>query len=117
MSIDYELEKAKNKKRQEVKWWLQEQEESSITVDGVDWHSGYESGMRLDAARRLAMEAGLTEVNFSDINNVYHTLTIPQATAVVLAVGADFQTKFAQKQAWMVAIANATTIAELPTIT
>ena len=114
MTIDYELENAKRAKRKEIKWWMDNVEESTLEVLGITWHAGYNSGQRLDGARRLSMEAGMTHVGFSDVDNVYHNLTIAEATQVVMAIGQDFQTKFAQQQAWKIQTDNATSIAELP---
>ena len=114
--IDYELEAARKARKKELGFWLEDVNEHTVTVNGVDFHAGYDSGMRLDAARRLAELAGLTEVTFTDRGNAPHTYTLAEASYIVLMVASDYQTKFQQKQAWSIEVKDATTIAELPVI-
>ena len=113
---DYELAYAKKDRKKELRFWLADVDEQVVTVNGVDFHAGYDSGMRLDAARRLAELAGLTEVTFTDTSNSPHTYSLADAAYIVLMVASDYQTKFQQKQAWAIEIDEATTIAELPVI-
>lgn len=116
MPYDFQLHEAKKKARKKLKWWLNGVEESQVSVLGIVFHGGYESVMRLDAARRLTIEGGGTTVDFTDVNNIPHTLSLADAKTVCLTIGSDYQAKFAQKQAWSIQIDNATTIAGLPTI-
>lgn len=78
-----------------------------VSAGGHDWNGGFDSALKLDAAKRLTESAGRTTVVFFDIDNVGHVLTIAEALAVVQAVGADFQTKLARKQARLVSIEQA----------
>ena len=116
MPVDYELEEARKAKRSELHWWLIAVDEQVVTVGGVNYHAGYDSAMRLDAAKRLSELAGLTTCTFTDVDNVAHELSLVDAEGVILSVGAHYQAAFQQKQAWAIQIANATTIAELPVI-
>ena len=72
--------------------------------NGIHWSGGYDSAMKIDAAKRMAELAGLTEVTLFDDANVEHVLNMADAALVILTVGADYQTKFAHKQALMVAV-------------
>ncbi|MCK5307927.1 MAG: hypothetical protein KAJ73_04880, partial [Zetaproteobacteria bacterium] len=74
----------------------------AITVATINYHGGYESSIKLDAAKRLAELAGNTTVDFYDTINVSHTLSIVNAEAVILAIGSDYQTKFAIKQGLLI---------------
>ena len=49
----------------------------------------------------MAETAGLTTVTLHDISNASHELTIAEAKQVALAIGLDYQTKLAAKQARM----------------
>lgn len=87
---------------------------SKASVEGVTdatttWHGGYDSAMKLDAAKRLAELAGLSTVTFYDVNNIGHELSIADATIVILTVSQKYQTDFAKKQRLMIAIEDATT--------
>lgn len=113
---DYELEAARKARKKELAFWLMDVDEQTVDVNGVVFHAGYDSGMRLDAAKRLAELAGLTECTFTDTSNVPHTYSIADAAYVVLMIASHYQTAFQQKQVWSVEIKNATTIAELPVI-
>ena len=73
-------------------------------TSGTDWSGGFDSALKMDAAKRMAQMAGLTSVELFDAANVAHNLTLAEAEAVILTVGADYQTKFAQKQALMTAV-------------
>jgi hypothetical protein len=82
-------------------------------ANGVAWSGGFDSAIKLDAARRLATEAGLTSVSFYDADNIEHVLTLEQAKVVTLTVSADYQTKLAKKQALFKQISEATTKQQL----
>lgn len=73
----------------------------------ITWNGGYDSAIKLDAAKRFAELNSLTTVDFFDINNVSNTLTIVEADEVIKAVAADYQSKFTIKQSAFVDIDNA----------
>lgn len=64
---------------------------------------------------QLANAAFNGMVRFYDYNNAVHSLSIVDATAVILAVSQAFQTVMANKQTKMVAIETATTLPATPT--
>lgn len=79
-------------------------------VDGnnVSWNGGFESAIKLDAAKRLSEAAGSDTVVFFDSKNEAHTLSIAEASSVVLLVASTYQTLLAQKQELLnrIALAN-----------
>ncbi|OYY46305.1 MAG: hypothetical protein B7Y56_03380 [Gallionellales bacterium 35-53-114] len=110
------LAQVKVLKRADIRKAFEAASNANVTIDGVVYQGGYEKAMRLDAAKRLAELAGQTTTTFYDLANVGHTLTIAQATSVVLAISVAFQTEFARKQARMVAIDAAATAADVDVI-
>jgi hypothetical protein len=115
--IDYKLEQAKRDVRRNIRFWLDGQMEDPVVINGVGYNAGAESGMLIDSARHLALETGQSTVKITDSNNVSHILTLDECLDVVIGVGQHYQTAFHQKQQWMIAVKNATSIAELPTLT
>lgn len=107
------LGKVKEAKRNKIRAEFEVASNLPVEVNGVSYVGGFESAIKLDAAKRMAEQAGSAEVVFFDINNDPHVLSLADATVVVLSVGADYQTKFATKQAKMVAVEMATTIQEV----
>lgn len=92
--------------------------EKVISEDVTDsnnntWNGGFDSAMKLDAAKRLAETISSPTVTFFDSANQAHMLTISEATDVVLAVANVFQVALAQKQNLYDEINDATTIAAL----
>lgn len=87
-----------------------------VTVNAVAYNGGYDSGIKIDAAKRMAQMAGLAEVTIFDLANTPQVLSIADAEALILTIGANYQTKFAKKQALLVQAEAATTEAELNAI-
>lgn len=83
---------------------------------GIEWHGGMDSGLKLDAARRLSTENGLPTVEFYDTANVGHSLPVADALIVCTAVGVKYQTDFARKQTLMAQAEGAESEAELAAI-
>lgn len=106
------LEVLKSEQKNVIKSAYEKAAEADVT-DGnsVVWNGGFDSAIKLDAAKRLAETAGATDVVFFDIENIGHTLSMVEATAVVMAVAGAFQTALAQKQNLHKAITDATTVA------
>lgn len=111
------IEALKIYKKDEIRAAFDIDSNANITLNGIIWQGGYDKAMRLDAAKRLAELAGQTSTVFYDLTNVGHTLTIAEADAVILAISLAYQTSFARKQAHMIAIDAATTVAEVQAIT
>ena len=88
------LKKAKDAKKQELK--LSFELEANKPVNG--YVGGFDSAVKLDAAKRMLETAGATEVTFFDVDNKPNVLSISDATDVILAIGSKYQTDFAKYQ-------------------
>lgn len=108
-----QLARAKEAKRNAIREEFETQSNEPVVVSSVSYHGGYDSTMKLDGAKRMAELSGMTSVEFFDINNVGHTLTLTEAQEVILAVGGDYQARFANKQARMNALEACTTVEEV----
>jgi hypothetical protein len=96
------LDEAKNIKKQQIRTAFTASASQPVTdANSITWDGGYDSALKLDAARRMAELAGQTTVTFYDASNAPHDLALADAAAVVLTLGADYQAKFAAKQALM----------------
>jgi len=112
------LPEAQEAKLDEIRTAFQAAADLPFTdVNGITWNGGYDSAMRMDAAKRMAQLNSAMDVTFYDINNAAHTLLIADAESVVLAIGADYQTKFAAKQGFMLQVDAAASQADLDAIT
>lgn len=80
---------------------------------GNTWNGGFDSAQKIYGAAQLAQAGGTTSVTIFDAGNVGHELTIAEATAVAVTVGAAYQSAFAKYQGLKVKIAAATTMAEM----
>ena len=115
-TADYLLE-VKTLKAQQVKAEFIIQADLPATdSNAVVWQGGWDSSMKLDAAKRLSEAAGSSVVKFFDYANTAHVLTIPDAMQVVLAVAGQYQTLLGKKQDYYLAIGNATTVAQVEAI-
>ena len=102
---DFVLADAKNIKHSEIRSAFNTAALLPVTdSNGIAWSGGFDSAMKMDAAKRMAELAGLTEVALFDDANAEHVLNMADAAQVILTVGAVYQTKFAHKQALMVAV-------------
>lgn len=110
------LANAKEAKRNKIRQAFNTESEAPVLVGTVSYHGGFDSATKLDGAKRMVEIAGGTEVTFFDVDNLPHVLTLAEATTVILTIGADYQTKFATKQAKMVQVENATTILEVENV-
>lgn len=86
-------------------------------VGGVEWHGTFTSILKLKGVIDMAQIAGLTEVTFFDYHDQPHTYSLAEATGIVMALGVEYQTKFAQKKALQTQVMACTTQAELDAIT
>ncbi len=86
-------------------------------ADGLLWAGGWDSATKLDAAKRLAEVAGSATVTLYTDDNAAHTVTLPEALVVVLTVAGHYQVVLGKKQSFYLAIATASTVAEVIAIT
>jgi len=93
-----ELKKAKVDKKQELINMFKVESEKPVLVSSINYNGGFDSALKLDGAKRLAELAGLNSVVFFDISDEPHTLTIPEANNVILAVSAKYQIDFTKLQ-------------------
>lgn len=98
------LDDWKNRKNEEIRQKYAEEEVKPVAVNGVTYHGGFDSAIKLDAAMRLAEAAGSSNVTFYDVGNVGVSLTLAAAKGVVLSVAAAASDAMATKQALMLAI-------------
>lgn len=105
------LDVIKTEKKDQVRRIFSRVSVMSVTdTNGAVWNGGFDSAVKLDAAKRLADTAGLENVVFFDASNGAHTLSMVEATAVVLTVANAYQAALAQKQSLLLQITNATTV-------
>lgn len=107
------LESARNTQRAIIRTAYESAANALVVVNGINWQGGFDSALKLDAAKRLAEAAGLATVTFYDASNVGHDLSFADALNIIIQVSSAFQQALAKKQACMVAIANA---ADGPTV-
>lgn len=87
-----------------------------VEVLGFTWDGGFDSAIKLDAAKRLSEAANASGVRFYDTSNIGHDLNFTDALSVCIAVAVAFQTVLAKKQALFGQINAATTIPQVDAI-
>lgn len=107
------IDALKNEKKVTIKAAYEKAANADVEHNSITWDGGFDTSMKLDAAKRLAETVGATDVIFYDANNVDHTLSIADAEAVIIAIANAFQTAMAQKQSLFTTIDAATTVAEV----
>jgi len=112
----YGLEQMKLQKQDQIRNAFAENENNPVDSSGQTWNGGYESALKLDAAKRVAELTGNTSVTFFDIDNIGHVFNLADAETVVIDVGMVYETLFHQKQALFADIEAATNRAELEAI-
>lgn len=107
----------KSEKRAEIRAKF-EKEISSNFVDSVgrSWNGGFDSVLKMDAARRLVEKMGGSNVSLYDALNVEHKLSNEEAFNVIAEIGSNYQSKFRNKQLLMKAVDSAATKAEIESI-
>lgn len=78
---------------------------------------GYESGQRLDGARRLAEKGGRPSIVIHDTDYNPHTVTVAECLQIALAVGSKYEADYARLKDRLRALRQATTQAEIDAIT
>lgn len=74
--------------------------------DATIWNGGFDSAQAINSAAEMAAFLSLSTVSIFDSSNTEHVVTITEAKTVAAGIGADYQTKFAAKQAAMRALAD-----------
>lgn len=103
------LANAKEAKRTEVRTAYELDAGADVTVGAIVYQGGFDSAIKLDAAKRLAKAAGAVDVTFFDSTNNPQLLLLADAQLVMLSVAAAFQTALARKQVAMVKVDKTTT--------
>jgi len=111
-----ELEAARADTIKTIKDQFEVTANAPVDVSGVLYDGGYDSALKLDAARRLAEKVGNTTVTFYDASNVAHELSLADADTVIIAIASAYQAALADKQTKLTQAQQATTLAELPTV-
>jgi len=91
-------------KKDDIRLELDNSFNEPIEVLSLFWDAGFNSSLSIDGAARISENAGNTTVTIHDSDNKPQELTIADAIQVAAVIGADYQTKFALKQARMVQV-------------
>ena len=110
------LEQAKASKLQQIEDDYIASEEQTVEVSDVIYSGGTSSVEAIDSYVRLNRLAGNTTHNIWDVNGVEHSLTDSEVDGVILAIGVQASTNKFNKKNRKVALAVATTIAEVEAI-
>ena len=110
------LEQAKALKLQQIEADYIASEEQTVEVSGVSYSGGMSSVEAIDSYVRLNRLAGSTTHNIWDVNGTEHTLTDSEVDGVILAIGIQASVNKFTKKNHKVALAVATTIAEVEVI-
>lgn len=107
------LEQAKENKEYEIRTSFGIDSIKSSNIGGVMYQGGFDSAIKLDAAKRLAEAVGSKTVIFFDESNIARELSIAQAQDVIITVAGNFQTTLAKKQSLLIEIEKATSIEQV----
>ena len=110
------LEQAKASKLQQIEEDYMSSEEQTVEVSGVIYFSGTSSVEAIDSYVRLNRLTGTTTHNIWDVNGTEHSLTDSEVDGVILAIGIQASTNKFTKKNRKVALAVATTIAEVEAV-
>ena len=110
------LEQTKASKLKQIEDDYIASEEQTVEVSGVIYYGGTSSVEAIDSYVRLNRLAGNTTHNVWDVNGVEHSLTDSEVDGVILAIGVQASTNKFTKKNRKVALAVATTIAEVEVI-
>jgi len=98
------LDEVKTDKFAEIRKAYDTAASASVTSLGKLWNGGFESAIKLDAARRLSEAAGAPSVKLYDINNIGHQLNFSDALQVCVAVASEYQIALSKKQGLFAAV-------------
>jgi len=101
-----DIEQVRDLKKEELTNAFNEESTKPVEVNSIMYNGGFDSAIKLDAAKRLNETAGLTVVTFYDIDNKPNLLSIGDATVVIMTIGNKFQTDLAYYQDLKVQLAG-----------
>ena len=110
------LSKAKVSKLIEIQDDFALAEEQPVIVNTVSYYGGADSATAIDSYIRLNRLVGNTSHNIWDINGVEHILTDAEVDVLLVNIGSEASTNKFTKKNRKVALAVATTIAEVEVI-
>lgn len=110
------LVQVKTNKKSELKTAFTEACKESVLYNGVNYHGGEDSAMKLDGKRRMVEAAGGMTVDYFDVNDDAVSHILEEAMQVCLAVSNEYETKLAEYKAKCRLVDNATTVAEIEEI-
>lgn len=111
------LEDYQNAKFSEIRSVYAAAVTAPVELDGVQWHGGLDSAIKLDNALRFSQNAGQDSIRFYDVNNEVYELPLADALQVVTAVAETYQQTLSKKQRLMRMIDKADTVAMVEAIT
>jgi len=101
------LEEERNKKKREITNAFILESLENVEVNSIVFNGGFDSAIKLDAAKRLNETAGHAEVTFYDIDNKPNKLSIEDATTVITTIANKYQQDLAKYQGLKVQLFNA----------
>jgi hypothetical protein len=90
----------------EIRYKFKQATLEPIVIDGVEYHGDFESWVRLNEAKNLAVMAKVDNVVFYAVDNTAQKLTLNEAKNIVLIIGSNYQMKLARKQQYLNDIEN-----------
>lgn len=103
----------KELKKSEIRAKFEIDSNKSVLALTYSWNGGFDSAIKLDAAKRLSESAGLTSVVFFDLNNIPHSLSFTEALQVIISVASSFQYQLGKKNSLLNIIDAATSVSEV----
>jgi len=100
------IPKARELKKQELSNAFINESLSPVEVNDIFYNGGFDSAIKLDAAKRLNETAGLTEVTFYDIDNKPNIKSIGDATVIIMTIANKYQVDLAKYQDLKVQLAG-----------
>lgn len=110
------LESAKTIKLEQIQSDFAVADEQPVSYLGFNFSGGAESVTAIDGYVRLNRIAGITTHNIWDVNGDEHTLSDSQVDELIIAIGSQASAAKFTKKNRKVALASATSIAEVEAI-
>lgn len=110
------LDQARTEKKSQIRAAFEIDSNSPVNVGGLLFQGGFDSAIKLDAARRLAEAAGAIVVTFYDASNAGHVLSLSAAQNIILTVAGAYQSTFGRKQTAMVDVESSATLEQVNAI-
>lgn len=110
------LDNVKAEKLNEIRTAYEADATLPVEALGFTWDGGFDSAIKLDAAKRLSEAAGAPGVRFYDTSNVGHDLSFSDALTVCIEVAVAFQNSLAKKQTLFAQVNEATSKTQVAAI-